>query len=215
MEMMTTILLIRHGETQWNRSGIFRGSCDVPLNDAGRRQARLLGQVLACRQIDAAYTSALSRASETAQLALGDRDIEARADGRFVDFSYGHWQGLAEADVARRWPEELAAWKSKPHTLRVPGGDTLGEVYDRAFEGMEELAARHGGGTIALFAHRVVNKLLVLGALGLGLDRFGFIRQDNACFNEFQRSAGGYVIVCLNDTSHLRQTDVGPLSDDF
>jgi len=213
--LSTTILLIRHGETAWNRARIFRGTHDVPLNDAGRDQARLVGKALRRRRIDAAYTSPLIRARETAELALSDQDISVVVDQGLMDFCYGDWTGLAEDEVACRWPDEYEKWISHPASLRVPGGNTLYELYRTAFGAMDQIASHHHEQTVALFAHRVVNKLLVLAALGLDPDRFGFIRQDNCCLNEFIRQDGGYVICALNDTSHLRQAGMDVLAADF
>jgi len=213
--MPTTILLIRHGQTEWNVAKLFRGTHDVGLDDNGRQQARYLGVALGGRRIEGAYSSPLSRATETAELALGDGGPGVVVDERLIDFSYGDWTGIEESEVARRWPAELGKWQASPHELRVPGGDTLMEVFERAMGAMDELAARHDGQTICLFAHRVVNKLLVLGALGLGVDRFNYVRQDNCCLNEFRGSEGGYVVVTLNDTCHLRRDGVEMLSIDF
>jgi broad specificity phosphatase PhoE len=200
----TTILIIRHGETAWNREGIFRGLQDVPLNDTGRAQAALTAEALAERNIDAAYTSPLSRAAETAAIVLAPHRLEALVHGRLKDFDYGLWTGNSEEEVARRWPEEHALWLARPHAARPPQGDTLAEVSARAMAAVSEAVAAQPGGTLAVFAHRVVNKLLVLGMLGLPLSRFGFIRQDNACIDEFQHTDGGCVVVTLNDTSHIR-----------
>ena len=104
---------------------------------------------------------------------------------------------------------------SHPESVRAPGGNTLKEVYDLAFSAMEEFASKHENQTVAIFAHRVVNKLLVLGAMGLGIDRFPFIRQDNSCSNEFERTKEGYVICSLNDTCHIHQGNVEVLTEDF
>ena len=213
--MSTTILLIRHGETAWNREKIFRGVHDIPLNENGRAQAGLLAQALAARPIHAAYSSPLSRALETAQIVLEPHGIDAVVHPALTDFNYGRWTGLQEAEVARRWPEEHTRWLAAPHTVRPPDGDTLQEVYERALGAVEALAHRHEGQTVALFAHRVVNKLLVLGMLWLGVERFPFVRQDNCCLNEFECSAGGYVAVSLNDTSHLRRAGAELLQADF
>ena len=213
--MTTSILLIRHGETDWNRRKVFRGTSDIPLNGNGLRQARLLAEAIRERRIDAACTSPLSRARQTAEAVVEGRGFAASADERLADFCYGEWQGLEDAEVARRWPHEHELWETHPERVRPPGGDTLQEVRDRAFEAMEEAAARHEGGVVALVAHRVVNKLLVLAALGLGVERFPFIRQDNACLTELERTPQGYVLVALNDTSHLRGGQVGVLTDDF
>ena len=213
--MATTILLVRHGETDWNREKIFRGVYDVPLNDNGRHQAGLAAEALGSQVIDAGYTSPLSRAAETASIVLEPHNIHAKLHDGLHDFNYGDWTGKAEVEVARGWPEEHAAWIAHPHEARIPGGDTLKEVFERAFAAMEEVARNHDGQTIALFAHRVVNKLLILGALGLTLDRFPFILQGNCCINKFMRVEGGYQIGYLNNTSHIRHAGADILEEDF
>ncbi len=213
--MQTTIILIRHGETAWNREKRFRGSYDVPLNDNGRAQARLCNDMLNSRKIDAVYSSPLSRTRETAELAIGRSDIQIQDEQGFIDIDYGDWTGNTEEEVKNKWPREFEKWKSKPESLRIPGGNTLEEVYNNGFNAMEAVALKHPGQTIAIFSHRVVNKLLVLGALGLGLDRFPFIIQDNCCINEFERIEQGYLIRSLNDVSHMRNAGVDVLKADF
>lgn len=213
--MPTDVLLIRHGETAWNRGKIFRGTHDVPLNDNGRAQAAALAEALWNRRIDAAFTSGLSRARETAEIVLAGRNVAAVIEDGLCDFDYGDWTGLEDAEVARRWPEQHRLWGSDPERAELPGGDTLQGVFDRAASTMARIAAERDGCTVALFAHRVVNKVLVLGALGLGLSRFNFIRQDNCCLNEFQYVGGDYVIRTVNDISHIRRSGADMLAADF
>ena len=213
--MSTTILLIRHGETAWNRGKIFRGVYDIPLNENGRIQAGHVAKALTSRHIDAAYSSPLSRARETAQIVLEPHGIKAAVHEGLKDFNYGQWTGLEDVEVARRWPEEHTRWMIIPHNVRPPDGDTLQEVFDRAFSAVEEIAQKHDGQTITIFAHRVVNKLLVLGILTLGLERFPFIRQDNCCISEFERTDKGHILICSNDTTHIRQVEADLLRADF
>jgi alpha-ribazole phosphatase/probable phosphoglycerate mutase len=213
--MVTTILLIRHGETAWNRGKIFRGVYDIALNENGRTQAAHLAKALASRQIDVAYSSPLSRAKETAQIVLEPHGIHAVIHEGLKDFNYGQWTGLENDVVARRWPEDHLRWTTLPHTVRPPAGDTLQEVFDRALNALEEIVQKHEGKTVALFAHRVVNKLLVLGILTLRVERFLFIRQDNCCLNEFERTEKGYIVITLNDTNHIRQAGTELLRADF
>ncbi|MFC1782715.1 histidine phosphatase family protein [Planctomycetota bacterium] len=212
---VTQIILVRHGETAWNRQQVFRGTADMPLNENGRAQARLLGMGLRDRKIAIAYVSPLLRAVETAEIALGQRGVKIVQDERLKDFCYGDWQGLEEVEVKQRWPKEYESWVSRPESICVPGGNTLAEVFQAAFGAMEEIAAKHRGETVVILAHRVVNKLLVLGALGLGLERFSFIRQDNCCIDVFEWSEQGYVLVSINDTSHLHGHGVDLLAMDF
>lgn len=213
--MATVILLVRHGETDWNREELFRGTHDVPLNHNGREQARWLGMALKSEKIDAAYTSPLSRAVETAKIVLKSHGIEAMMHEGLLDFNYGDWTGLKETHVASRWPDEHTMWKSHPHSVRVPGGDTLQDVFDRSFNAMEMLVREHVDETVALFAHRVVNKLLIIGSLGLALDRFPFILQGNCCINRLKWTERGYLIECLNDTAHVRNAGTDLLEIDF
>ena len=173
--MSTTILLIRHGETAWNRNKIFRGTYDIPLNDTGKAQAKLLVKILKKRKIDATYSSPLSRACRTAQISLSENDVvDPLIEERLIDINYGDWTGKEDCEVVKRWPEEHNVWSTDPQRAHIPGGEILKTVFDRAFGTMEEIAARHKGQTVVIFAHRVVNKLLVLGALGLGLSHFNF-----------------------------------------
>jgi len=213
--LSVNILLVRHGETAWNRKKIFRGYHDIPLNNSGRAQAREVGKALAARSIAAAYSSPLSRSLETANIALKRRKIEPVVHPALMDINYGEWTGLEESAVAAKWPDEYAMWLEEPHKTRPPGGDSLAEIYEKAFGALQWIEERHEGETIAIFAHRVVNKLLVLGMLSLGLDRFNFIRQDNGCINEFQRVESGYIVIRLNDTSHIRKSSSEPIQEDF
>jgi broad specificity phosphatase PhoE len=213
--MATRLIIVRHGETAWNRGNIYRGTYDIPLNDNGRQQARLTAAALKRYPIDIAYTSPLSRAAETARITLAPHGIEASPHQDLLDFDYGEWTGKQQEEVRQTWPAEFEEWSARPHQARPPGGTTLQEVSDRCTTMMVEVAARHDGSTVALFSHRVVNKLLVLGALGLGLDRFPFIVQGNCSFNEILVQDGTFTIESLNNTAHMIEGGVDILTADF
>lgn len=213
--MSGTILIIRHGETAWNREKIFRGTYDVPLNENGRAQAALAARALAACRIDAAYTSPLSRARETADIMLAPQHVRAVIHEGLKDFNFGEWTGLMDAAVAEKWPGAHALWSATPHLAQPPGGDTLAAASERVRAALDEIVSRHSGATVALFTHRIVNKLLVLAMLGLPLERFKFIRQDNCCINEFEAKPEGYVAVRINDVSHLRTAGASVIKTDF
>ncbi len=213
--MSTKILIIRHGETAWNRDRIFRGTYDIVLNENGKQQARLVAQALKGIRIDAAYTSPLSRAKESAQIVTETHGISPVIHDGFIDMDYGEWTGKKDSEVAKLWPDDHDAWTTNPHTVRPPGGTTLKEVFNNSFTAMEELAEKHNGETIAIFAHRVVNKVLVIGALSLELERFPFIIQGNCCINEIERVQSGYLIQAINDVSHIKNAGADLLQADF
>jgi broad specificity phosphatase PhoE len=104
---------------------------------------------------------------------------------------------------------------NEPVHCRSPGGTTLHEVFKRSFAAMEGLAARHDGETIAIFSHRVVNTLLLIGVLSLVLERFPFIIQGNCCINEVERIRSGYLIRSMNDVSHIKRAGIDLLQTDF
>ena len=213
--MATRLIIVRHGETAWNRGNIYRGTHDIPLNDNGRQQARLTAGALKERTIDVAYTSPLSRATETARITLEPHGIEAAHHDGLLDFDYGEWTGKQEEEVKQSWPAEYEEWTTRPHEARPPGGTSLHEVSERCVAMMVEAAAQHDGSTVALFSHRVVNKLLVLGALGLTLDRFPFIVQGNCSYNEFLVQNGEFTIEVINSTAHMTGGGVDLLTADF
>jgi len=213
--MSTKIFIIRHGETAWNRGQKFRGIYDIPLNENGKQQAKLAAQSLKNIKIHAAYTSPLSRAKESAEIITRFHSISPVIHNGFIDMDYGKWTGKENSEVAKLWPDDHAAWITNPHTVRPPGGTTLKEIFNNSFTAMEELAKRHDGETIAIFSHRVVNKLLIIGALSLGLERFPYIIQGNCCINQIERIPSGYLIRSINDVSHIKNAGIDLLQADF
>jgi broad specificity phosphatase PhoE len=202
---MAHIILVRHGETEWNRVERFRGRADVPLNAAGLAQAEATGRRIAADAIPAAvYSSPLSRAVKTAEAIAGHFALTVQVHPGLADIDYGEWQGLTPDEARARWPEIIHAWYGAPQTARIPGGETLDEIRARAMAAVSEIAARHAGRTVALVSHTVVNRVILLEILGLGNDRFWRLRQDTCAINVFEVEAGESTLVSLNDTCHLR-----------
>ncbi len=204
---MTRIILVRHGETEWNRVERFRGRADVPLNAAGLAQAEATGRRIAADVTPAAvYSSPLSRAVVTAEAIAGHFALAVQVHPGLADIDYGEWQGLTPDEARARWPEINHAWYNAPQTARIPGGETLDDLRARAMAAVSELAARHAGQTIVLVGHTVVNRIILLGVLGLGNDRFWRLRQDTCAVNVFEAEGDDFTLVSLNDTYHLRQS---------
>jgi broad specificity phosphatase PhoE len=201
---VTRILLVRHGQTEWNRQEIFRGRVDIPLDETGIEQARALAERLAGERLSAIYCSPLSRAAVTAQM-LGDPSgLHPQPTDNLIDMSYGSWEGLQHAQVKERYPALYARWMTEPHLVRPPGGEMLAEVRQRATAGLNMIAAGSPDATVVVVSHRVVTKLLLCAALGIGEDGFWRIRQDTCCLNVLEWDADRPSVVLLNDTCHLR-----------
>jgi probable phosphoglycerate mutase len=202
---MTRIILVRHGQTEWNRIERFRGRADVPLNQVGLTQADLTGQRLAEEwQPAAIYAGPLSRTIRTAEAIGVCCNLPVQVEPRLVDIDYGEWQGLTPDEVRGRWPEFLAAWYDTPHLAPIPGGETLENLRLRAMSAVNELAVRHHDQAVILVSHTVVNRIILLGVLGLGNDRFWRLRQDTCAINVFEVEDSTFTLVTMNDTCHLR-----------
>lgn len=228
-ETTTRFILVRHGQTAWNREGRFRGREDLPLDEVGLEQAEAAGQRIAATwSVSAVYTSPLLRARQTAQaiartLALTPQPLEG-----LLDLDYGRWQGLSPQEVEERYGDLYAAWLRSPQTVRFPGGERLAQVRERALTAVLELARRHPGETVVLVGHQTVNKALLCAVLTsahagpgwgqaqghvsmstchLGLDDslFWRIEQHTGAINVFEYREGAFVVTLLNDTCHLHQ----------
>ena len=206
MNNQTVIILVRHGQTEWNRVERFRGCADVPLNEAGLAQAEAVAQRMAAEwQLAAVHSSPLSRAVQTGEAIARPFGLPVIPCPGLIDIDYGQWQGLTPEEARARWPETVQAWYSTPHLERIPGGETLAELRVRGMAAVRSLAVQHAGQTVALVGHTVINRIILLAVLGLGDDRFWHLRQDNCAINVFEAEAGDFTLVSMNDVCHLRR----------
>ena len=201
---MTRIILVRHGQTEWNRNERFRGQADIPLNETGLAQAQATGKrVVAEWQPVAVYSSPLSRAVKTAEAIASQFQLPVQIHPGLTDIDYGEWQGLTPDEARQRWPKEIDAWYNAPHTAQIPGGETLESLRKRTMKTIIALSSRHPAQTIVLVGHTVINRIILLGILGLGNDRFWRLKQDTCAINVFEMEAGEFSLVTLNDTCHI------------
>jgi probable phosphoglycerate mutase len=182
----------------------FRGRADVPLNETGLSQAEATADRIAQHgRAVAIYSSPLSRARRTAEAIAGRLSLSVQLQPGLIDIDYGEWQGLSPDEVAERWPELLSAWYQAPHTMRIPGGESLDELRSRCAEAVRGVAVRHAEETVVLVAHTVINRIILLCVLGLGNDRFWHLRQGTCAINEIEADGGDFTLVSMNDTCHL------------
>jgi probable phosphoglycerate mutase len=198
------VLIIRHGETAWNREEVFRGRADVPLSERGHKQAQLLAEALRNAGIEAVYSSPLVRATATAAPLAELLALQVVTEGRLIDMSFGEWEGRARTELEQAEPQLYRTWHEAPKQFRAPGGECLSEVLARAWPTFEEIAQRHDSGRVAIVSHRVVCKLLLCAAVGVGEEGFWRLRVDTASISAVEKNADGWVVTRLNDTHHLR-----------
>jgi broad specificity phosphatase PhoE len=142
---MTTLLLVRHGETDCNREHRVQGHTDVPLNARGREQARGLAEELADARLAAIYSSDLSRAHETAVAVAVTQGLEPVVDPRLREKNFGSWEGLTDVEIAERFPDAVRG--------RWGDGETTEEVAARVIEAVEVICARHGDAAVLVVSH--------------------------------------------------------------
>jgi broad specificity phosphatase PhoE len=149
---VTELLLVRHGETDWNRDLRYQGHADPPLNEAGREQARELARTLARVDLDAAYTSDLRRAAETAEIILAGRDVPLFADRGLRELDVGSWSGLTRIEIEQRFPGAARhdGETSEAHLQRVLA--TVQRIAERHPD-ERVLIVTHGGSLRALRRH--------------------------------------------------------------
>jgi 2,3-bisphosphoglycerate-dependent phosphoglycerate mutase len=165
---MSDLILLRHGQSQWNLENRFTGWVDVPLSPKGEEEARAAGEKLRGRRIDLIYTSVLKRAIDTATLALeiaGIRDVPIVRDAALNERMYGDLQGLNKAEAAQRWgDEQIRQWR-RSYDVKPPGGESLADTAARVLPyweshilpdvkaGKNVLVAAHGNSLRALVMH--------------------------------------------------------------
>jgi broad specificity phosphatase PhoE len=203
---MTRVVLIRHGQTVWNREARFRGRADVELDAFGHRQAEATGRYVAARwPVVAVYASPMRRAMQTAAAVARAQGLTAQPLAGLMDINFGEWQGQLATDMERQHPELWWTWWQAPQDMHFPGGEGLDDVRSRLVAALDEAVARHPGQTVALVSHTVANRVLLCAVLGLGNDHFWRLGQDTCAVNVFDVDEDGTcTVVLLNDTSHLQ-----------
>lgn len=199
------ILLARHGETPWNAEGRYQGQIDIPLSPVGEAQARALGERLRGVPITRAVASPLSRARRTAELALGeDRAGMLALDPDIQEIAHGEWEGLLAAEIAEKDPARLRAWRDEPDTVLMPGGESLRQVLERSWRGLQRATEGLGeDDTLLMVAHDAVNRVLLCRVLGLPIGRLWTFRQAPTTLNLLEGpSVDRLEVVRLNDCAH-------------
>ena len=163
---MTTILLVRHGETDWNHDGRWQGHSNTPLNARGREQAQEIANDLT-EQIDVVYSSDLARARETADIVAGRLRLDVRLDPRLRERSFGSWEGLSGPEIEEQDAEGMARWRAGegPGAHDAEPFDVFAE---RIQQFLDDVLERHPGQRVLVIAHG--GSIRVIHALATGLD---------------------------------------------
>ena len=208
------IYVVRHGETAWNKEEIFRGRKDVPLNEAGKRQAERAGVFFAGRPVRRILSSPLTRAMQTAEPIGTSTGAAVEALEEFTDMDFGIWEGLSLREVEERYPSDMMVWKKSPEKLWIEGGESLTMVRRRISEGFGKIASAEEQ-DIAVVTHRVICKLIVLHFLRIENEHFWDMKFDPGSITLLEGRNGRFTLIFSNDTCHLRDEGAGKEYRDF
>jgi len=205
--LVIRILLVRHGETDFNLTHRFQGRIDIPLNEEGKNQAQALALALKDESLTAAYSSPLKRAMETARAIMTFHpSTPFFGEEGLIEMDLGELDGKQAVDWISQHQGFYKIWRAMPSRLKMPGGESLGEVQTRAMDTLERIAKPYPpGSTLLLCSHNFVNRTIICHALGLPLDRFRDFQQDAAALNVLYKREGQLSAEVVNEVSHLNK----------
>ena len=206
---VTTVILVRHGQTDYNKSQRWQGVLDIPLNENGLKQAELLAKSLKNYPIDVFISSPLNRAYVTTEKVakLHGKTI-AYTDERLREINFGDCAGLNPKEREEKFSAEMALWKNRPWLVTFPNGENLRDMQYRGRAALEDAVAKYPGKTIFIGAHSFLNAVVICSVLGLDTQHFPQIAQDNTCVNVLQHEDGVWKVVTMNSVAHLGKLTV-------
>ncbi|HSW19176.1 MAG TPA: histidine phosphatase family protein [Ramlibacter sp.] len=213
--MTTELILIRHGETEWNRQLRFQGQVDVALNDTGREQARRVAERLRARRVDALVSSDLLRAVQTADPSALARGLPLTVDSGLREQSFGAVDGLSVDEIQATQPQAWAGWLRFDADYRMPGGESARQFHARVTQALSLLARANAGRALAVVTHGGVLDMVWRSAQGLPLDGPRECDIPNGGLNtvRFDHERGAFEIVDWAEAAHLAGMPAQPHYD--
>ena len=200
---MLDLILVRHGETEWNEERRYQGQSDIPLSVSGEQQAALVAEALLGRKFDAIYSSDLKRAWQTAAAIVKKNNQTVLPETRLREMNFGILEGLTWDEAEEKYPEILKAWL-EDYNHPPESGETMDAFSLRVLSFFEELKSQYTNETILLVAHGGVLREIIRLALELPAEKLWALAMDNASISELFLGKNDYpVLKKLNDTCHL------------
>jgi broad specificity phosphatase PhoE len=199
----TTVLLIRHPESDWNQRGIYQGRKDIPLSPLGRAQAQLVAARLRDERLHGVICSPLQRARALAHAIADHHSLHPTPDERLTEISHGEWEGLSRDEVKTQFPDQYQTWLDRPHAVSFPGGESLQDVHTRSVPPIAQLLARPETGTWVVVTHDTVARLVLAAARQEPVVGFSSVSVENAGITTLVGPALIGSVRSVNDVAHL------------
>ena len=197
------LILVRHGETQWNKEDRILAD-GVPMNPRGVEQARAISGTLARERPFALYASPLARAREATQIISDSLDIPFVHLEGLREADMGELVGLTVSEVRQRYPDFYNLWDADPGTAKIPGGESLVQVQDRAWQEVSSLLGRHEDDTVVAVTHHFTIHTIVCRVLEVPLSHLTRMTVDLGSITQLEFSSSAGVLTSFNETGHLR-----------
>ena len=175
---MLEIILVRHGQTDWNRDRRIMGHRPIPLNSTGKKESGLLAKALVDVDIDAIYTSPLMRAFQTARILSSGRNVKLEKSSEIAEIDYGQWVGRTFEEVSQE--KSFRVYHTNPRHAQAPGGEKMTSVAKRAVGFIEKIRKEHKKGRVLVVSHADVIKVILVNYLGIDLNEILRLRIDNS-----------------------------------
>jgi broad specificity phosphatase PhoE len=201
--MSTTVLLVRHGQTESNITGYFMGWSNEDISEVGYAQAHSISSRLAEFPIASIYTSPLKRTMNTARILAKPHRLEPEVMDDLIEIGLGDWQGLHRDEISRQWPEIWKQSRIDPSDIALPNGESFQQVTDRAVRAFNRIVADNADRQVLAVTHDVVIRVLVAHVLGVSNSVYRRLEVGNASLSIIRVEDDRVRIVTLNDTAHL------------
>ena len=197
------LILVRHGETAWNKEGRFQGESLVGLNQRGLTQARQVARALASMKPAALYSSPLPRTLMTAQEISNELSIPVVALEGIKEINLGDLEGITGQEMRKDHAEVWNAWRKEPSQVVFPGGESIEQLQERAWRAIEDIERSHREEKVVAVSHNFAIRAILCRFLGLPLSRFHMLRVDLGSISILQTRSGARHVVTINDKCHL------------
>ena len=198
------LVIVRHGESEWNRIGRYQGQMDAPLSAQGADQAAALAERLQREHLDAIFTSPLQRAAHTAQaIARFHPNVPFMQEPALLEIHHGDWQGRMIDDITSHYAKELREWRMFPTRSQFPNGESFSNILKRVLDFKQTLIQFYPDKNVLVSTHDVVVKILVADALGMNMDCINRIWVTNASISVIEYGVDLPYLVSLSEACHL------------
>jgi alpha-ribazole phosphatase len=192
----TRVYLARHGEVV--NPGVYNGHTDVDITETGIRQMEQLRDRLKEKNLAAVYSSDLLRTKKGAQIIAQPHGLSPESFREFREMDFGRWQGMSYAEVMEQYPSDIPQWMKDLENFRIPGGESILDMCNRAIPKLRELIERHRGQEFTLVCHGALNRVILAEALQLSFAHLLRIEQDYGCLNIIGYSPSWTVVKLVN-----------------